>query len=252
MWWSLRHFCDRVVAVSEGTRLHHIRKGKLSPDKVITLYNGIDLSRFTRPDEAARLEKRKALGLPPAAPLIITVAVLRPAKGIQYSIEALPIILGNLPEVHYLVAGGGEYEDHLKGLAKKHGVTDRVIFAGVRNDIPDLLTVSDLFVLPTLDEALPTVLAEAMAAQIPIVASNVGGVPEMITDGSNGLLVPPAVPDRLADACLQLLQSPDRGKGMALTGREVVEQRFNVHQQAKSMSNLYRELLAKSGKWNSQ
>jgi glycosyltransferase involved in cell wall biosynthesis len=250
MWWVLRHCHDRIIAVSEGTRRHHLRMGRLAPDKIVTLYNGIDLSAFTAGFEANRQATRRALGIPPDAPLLITVAVLRPAKGIQYLLEALPAILEAMPEARYLVVGSGDYEDHLKGLATSYGLADRVIFTGVRHDVPNLLSISDLFVLPTLDEALPTVLAEAMAAQKPIVASRVGGVPEMVEHGCNGLLVPPADPASLAHACLQVLQNPDQARAMACAGREIVEQRFNIQRQVGRLGDLYQQVLAERERRN--
>lgn len=242
-WWILRKFCDRVIAVSEGTRQHHLRLGGLPPDKVVTLYNGIDLSRFDGHHKTGHAAHRQTFGIPPEAPVLITVAVLREAKGIQYMIKALPTILEAVPEARYLVVGDGEQEQVLKELAGSLGVADRVIFTGVRNDIPDLLAIGDLFVLPTLGEALPTVLAEAMAAQKPIVVSEVGGVPEMVEHGRNGLLVPPATPASLAEACCQLLQNRAQADAMACAGREVVEQRFNIQQQGQRLGDLYQELL---------
>jgi glycosyltransferase involved in cell wall biosynthesis len=248
-WWSLRYFCSRVIAVSEGARQHHIRMGNLGPEKVVTVYNGIDLSAFMRLDEADRLAKRQSLGIPPYAPVLITVAVLRPAKGIQHLLEALSAIIEVIPDVRYLVVGSGEYDNSLRELARTRGIADRVIFTGVRNDVPDLLAISDVFVLPTLDDALPTVLAEAMAAQKPIVASNVGGVPEMVEHGRNGLLVSPADPGSLAAACIRLLQDERQAQAMARAGWEVAEQRFNIHTQVQQLGDLYQELLAKGGKW---
>ena len=216
---------------------------------MITLYNGIDLDRFASVATATRLNGRQALGIPPDAPLLITVAVLRQPKGIQYLIEALPFILKVVPEARYLVVGSGDHEGALKELVKTLGLTDRVIFSGARSDIPDLLATSDLFVLPTLGEALPTVLAEAMAAQKPIIASNVGGVLEMVEHGRNGLLTPPADPARLVEACLQLLQNPAQAQAMAHAGRQIVEQRFDIRKQAKCLSDLYQETLTKRRKW---
>lgn len=243
-WWVLRHFCDQVIAVSEGTRKHHLRMGGLEPAKVVTLYNGIDIVRFSAATKAECSTARQALAIPPDVPLLLTVAVLRAAKGVQYMIEALPAILEAVPETRYLVVGGGKQEDSLKELAKTHGVADRVIFAGQRNDIPNLLAICDLFVLPTLGEALPTVLAEAMAAQKAIVASNVGGVPEMVEHSHNGLLVPPADPTSLAEACLQLLQNAGEADAMARAGKEIVERRFSIRLQGQRLSDLYQGLLA--------
>ena len=164
-------------------------------------------------------------------------------------IEALPFILKVVPEARYLVVGSGDHEGALKELVKTLGLTDRVIFSGARSDIPDLLATSDLFVLPTLGEALPTVLAEAMAAQKPIIASNVGGVLEMVEHGRNGLLIPPADPARLVEACLQLLQNPAQAQAMARAGRQIVEQRFDIRKQVQCLSDLYQETLTKRGKW---
>ncbi len=242
-WWSLRHFCSRIIAVSEAARQHYLGSGNVSAEKIITMYNGINLTRFTVLSDAERREKRAALGLPPDAQVMLTVAVLRPAKGIQYHIEALPKILKLVPNAYYLVVGDGQHRDALESAARQHRVADRVIFTGARKDIPDLLALSDLFVLPTLDDALPTVLAEAMAAGKPIVACRVGGVPEMVEDGRNGLLVPSRQPDQLADACLQILQNSNQAQKMAQNGRDIVEEKFNVVTQAKKLSDLYLTLL---------
>jgi glycosyltransferase involved in cell wall biosynthesis len=250
MWWVMRHCHDRVIAVSEGTRQHHMRMGRLAPDQVVTLYNGIDLSAFTPGLETSRQATRQALGIAPDAPLLITVAVLRPAKGIQYLLEAMPSILEAMPETRYLVVGSGDDEDRLKGLVMRYGLADRVVFTGARRDVPVLLSASDLFVLPTLDEALPTVLAEAMAAQKPIVASGVGGVPEMVEHGRNGLLVPPADPSSLAHACLRVLQNPDQAGAMACAGRQTVEQRFNIQRQVRRLADLYEQVLAERERRN--
>ena len=249
-WWVFRHFSDRVIAVSEGTRQHHLKMGQLPPDKVITLYNGIDLSRFTPVTAESRRATRAEFGIPPQAPLLITVAVLRPPKGIQYLIEALPRILQAMPQARYLLVGDGEHRAALQALAQKHSVAERVIFAGSRTAIPDLLAAADLFVLPTLTEALPTVLAEAMAAQLPIVASKVGGVPEMVEDRRNGLLVPPAEPASLADACLKILQNPAQAQAMAAAGRQIVEEKFNITRHVQQLGDIYQEILAARGHWS--
>jgi glycosyltransferase involved in cell wall biosynthesis len=246
MWWALRHFCDRIIAVSEGTRQHHIEVGRLPPDRVVTLYNGIDLSGFVPLDEETRMAGRQALNIPLDAPVLITVAVLRPQKGIQYMIEAMPAILQAVPEARYLVVGSGEHETVLKEMVNTHGLTDRVIFTGVRRDIPLLLALSDVFVLPTLGEALPTVLAEAMAAGRPIIASAIGGVPEMIEDSVNGLLVPPASTDKLAEACIRLLRDPEQCRRLGCAGRQIVEERFNIERQVQLLCSLYDSLLTAS------
>ena len=240
MWWALRHFSRRIIAVSEKIRQYHVQTARFDPAKVVTLYNGIDLSRFRRPPGTIRIE----LGIPPDAPLLLTVAVLRQPKGIQYMLEALPAVLTAAPQARYLVVGDGDYAQPLRQAARQHNVVDRVIFAGARRDVPQLLAASDLFVLPTLLDALPTVLIEAMAAGKPIVASRVGGVPEIVNDGRSGLLVPPAQPDKLARACIQLLQDRELAQQMGRAGREIAGQRFDIRRQAERLGEIYLELLA--------
>jgi glycosyltransferase involved in cell wall biosynthesis len=123
-----------------------------------------------------------------------------------------------------------------------------VIFAGMRKDVPRLLAASDIFVLPTLTEALPTVLAEAMAARLPIIASRVGGVPEMVVDGQNGCLVEAGDVDGLITACKTLLSRPQKCADMAAQGWEVVQQKFNIERQVDQLEQLYLEQLQAYGK----
>ncbi|NJN68035.1 MAG: glycosyltransferase family 4 protein [Chloroflexaceae bacterium] len=257
MQWSLKRFCDRVITVSEGTRQHYLRHGGFAPEQVMTIHNGISLAPFDELQSHVRQATREALGVPDDAPVLITVAVLRPQKGIQYMIAAMGEILRAVPGAYYLVVGDGEHEATLKHLAQEHGVTERVRFTGMRRDVPALLTASDVFVLPSMTEALPTVLAEAMAARRPIVASEVGGVPEMVEHGRNGLLVPPPlapasspplVATHLAEACSYLLLHPEKASAMGQAGRAMMEQRFEIGRQAQRLGDLYRELLARRGK----
>lgn len=245
MWWVLRHGCQHLIAVSEGLRQHYLARLPLSKQPFTTLYNGIDIERFSPQPASQRLTHRQTYRLPANARVILTVAVLRQPKGVQYMIQALPQILQALPDVYYLVVGSGDYEPELKKLAEEGGVSERVIFAGTQYNIPDWLAMSDLFVLPTLDDALPTVLMEAMASGLPIIASEVGGVPEMVISEENGLLLPPAQPNRLAQACIQLLQEPALAQKMGETGRTIAQKRFNLVRQADALEQIYHTLLEK-------
>lgn len=243
-WFVLKHFCDRVIAVAEEAREYHLRISGASSDQVVTIYNGIDLSGFTNLDrELDRKDVRAELGIPADANVLTTVAVLRPPKGIQYMIRALSKVLASHPNTYYLVVGDGTHREVLIEEATQSGVVDRVVFAGMRRDVPRLLAASDIFVLPTLTEALPTVLVEAMAARLPIVASRVGGIPEMIVDGQNGCLVGPQDLDGLADACIHLLSNPQKRAAMAGKGWSIVQQKFNIERQVDRLEELYREQL---------
>lgn len=243
-WFVLRHFCDRVISVSEGAREYHIQISGSSPEQVTTIYNGIDLSAFVNMDNAREREvARTELGIPQDANVLITVAVLRPPKGIQFMIRALPQVLTSHPNTYYLIVGSGSHQDILIAEADKAGVRKRVIFAGLRKDVPRLLAASDVFVLPTLTEALPTVLAEAMGAGLPVIASRVGGVPEMIADGQNGLLVEPEDPDSLSRACIRLLDRPGERATMGAAGWQIVNQKFSIERQVEQLKELYLEQL---------
>jgi glycosyltransferase involved in cell wall biosynthesis len=247
MLWSLRYFCDRVITVSDELRKHHLAGSKAAPGSVITLYNGIDQSPFRKLDPEKRTAVREELGIPLAAPLMLTVAVLREPKGIQYMLEAMPIILQAIPEAYYLIVGDGNYRSALEQISDNLNISSRVIFAGYREDIPGLLSTSNVFVLPTLTEALPTVLAEAMATGLPIIASAVGGIPEMVDDQINGILLPPKDPRKLATACIRVLTNCREAQEMGIKGQVIAATKFDIQEQARHLGLVYQELLQANG-----
>jgi glycosyltransferase involved in cell wall biosynthesis len=196
----------------------------------------------------ARSAVRAELGIPRDANLLVTVAVLRPPKGIQFMIRALPAVLVSHPNTYYLIVGHGPHHHALMQEVETAGVEKRVIFAGMRQDVPRLLAGSDVFVLPTLTEALPTVLAEAMAARLPVVASRVGGIPEMIANGQNGFLVTPEDLDGLVSACNHLLEHPEKRADMGAEGWKIARQKFSIDRQVEQLKELYFEQLHAYGK----
>jgi glycosyltransferase involved in cell wall biosynthesis len=247
-WWVLKHFCDRVITVSEKTREHHLEHGRLPGKKVSTLYNGVVLKRFQNVDPEILASKRQTLHIKPDNTIITTIAVLREPKGIQYMIQALPMMLETKPELTYLIVGDGVHHASLQDLVSDLHLNEHVIFAGHRSDIPDILALSDLFVLPSLGDALPTVLIEALAAEKPIVATQVGGIPEIIENNVNGLLVPPADSKGLAEACLKIIQDTELQKRFITAGFETAQQRFDVQIQINKLGNIYLDLIDQYGK----
>ena len=163
-------------------------------------------------------------------------------------IRALPEVLASSPHTYYLIVGSGSHQNALLEEVDKAGAPERVIFAGMRKDVPRLLAASDVFVLPTLTEALPTVLAEAMAARLPVIASRVGGIPEMIADRQNGFLVEPEDLDGLSSACIRLLENPDERAAMGAAGWKIVNQKFSIQRQVEQLKELYLEQLQAYGK----
>lgn len=241
-YFCLRHFFDMIISVSNETRVSHLKAGRIPEKKMRTIYNGIDLAHFGESLQVEREAVLGDLGIPASAVVLTTVAVLREPKGIQFMIRAMPEILAVHPNAYYLVIGSGDFEGELRKEAAQSSM-ERIVFTGMRKDIPQLLSVSNIFVLPTLTEALPTVLAEAMALRLPILASRVGGVPEMIEDGINGRLVPPADTRQLASVCNDMLTNLKATADMGEAGRKIVKERFDVRVQASQLQDLYRELI---------
>ncbi len=244
-WQCLNSAARYTIAVSNFTRQHYLRLGFRSA-KMITMYNGIDLSNFT-PRNAAHSAKSSLFGIPEDSTVITTVAVLREPKGVQYMLQAFGHVAALVPNAYYIIAGDGDHRKTLEEMAQSLGIADRVIFMGYRKDIPEILAASDLFVFPTLQDALPTVLLEAMAAGLPIIASQIGGVPEIITHGANGLLISPASPSSLSEACLRILQDEQLAARLTAAGLDTVQRRFDVQQQASSLYDLYQKVVSNDG-----
>lgn len=245
-WFVLRNFCNRVIAVSNKTKEHHIHAGKLSEKKTKTVLNGIQLSRFQNRNPLILAEKKRDLHLKPNHAIITTIAVLREAKGIQYMIDALSTILDQHPNTTYLIIGEGVYGASLRDLITARHLEENVVMAGHRTDIPDLLAISDLFVLPSLGDALPTVLIEALAAGTPIIATDVGGIPEIIENEKNGLLVQSANAQKLSNACIRLLKDEEKSKQLSDAGLKTAKDKFDVISQVKRLESIYYDLIRQS------
>lgn len=243
-WFVLRNFSDKVIAVSEDTRNFHKIKGRISDKKIITIYNGIDLSRYHLENKTAPTsEKRKSLNLPETGLIFSTVAVLREQKGIQYMIDAVANIKKEIPNFYYLIVGDGEYREALKEKVSEKQLENTVIFIGHREDINEILVACDVFVLPTLIEALPTVLIEAMASKKPAIASNVGGVPEMIEDLKNGILTAPENVEELEKACIKLGKDEILRKHLGEQGAIIAQEKFEINNTINKIKHLYMSLL---------
>jgi glycosyltransferase involved in cell wall biosynthesis len=223
MRFVLRRWSSRVLTVSDAlARVYR----KLDP---VTVHNGIDCERFAQEPAATRDPLRP--------PTVATVSVLRPAKGIEVLLEAARSVGG----ARFLIIGDGPMRAEWTRLAASLGIGDRIQWAGHRRDIEALLAGCDLFAYPTLDDAFPTVLLEAMAAGLPVVASDVGGVPEIVDDGVTGRLVPPGDAGRLAAAINELLAHPD---SMGEAGRARVRREFSTEAWIARLDCVYREVLA--------
>ncbi|MDB5100447.1 MAG: glycosyl transferase group 1 [Cyanobacteria bacterium RYN_339] len=232
---------DRVVGCSEELTTDLLNHG-LRQAKAQTIHNGIPLPT----DTGAIFDRgalRRALGLPANRPLILGVGRLVEQKGFGTLIEALPRVLAVQPDVLVALAGVGELREALGARAEELGVSHAVRFLGRREDVPRLLAAADIFCLPSLDEGLPLAIAEAMAAGLPVVATPVGGVPEIVSHGETGWLVPPRMPAALALRLIALLADPGVAHAMGQAGRERVVEGFTLDRMTSRFEGLYHELL---------
>jgi glycosyltransferase involved in cell wall biosynthesis len=219
-----------------------VTRERIPSSKVRTVHNGID----HRPIRAAMGERaavRAELGLSPEDVAVGVVARLEPPKGVEVFIRAVAQIPATVP-VRALLVGDGSLEGRLRTLAKELGVSEhRLRFLGLRHDIPRLLSAFDLFVLPSHWEGLPGAIMEAMCAGLPVVASRVGGIPELVQEGLTGHLVPPGDPDALVHAILYLAQNPTARIRMGEAGFARITADFSLDQMVKRTEEIYVSLL---------
>jgi len=233
----LRRITTHLVALTPGEAEDYMDLGVMPPHQISVIPSGIDLHRFTGA-RVDRLSKRRELGLPPAALAIGFVGWLLPIKGLSFLVRAMPGILVRHPESFLVVAGKGDEEVKLRSLADSLGLNGRVLFLGWRPDVDEILPCLDLLVLPSLNEGMGRVLVEAMAAGVPIVASCTGGVPDLVWDGENGLLVPPADSGALEQAISQLFRDEPGRRRMAATGKKICGQ-YSAESMVRQISELY-------------
>lgn len=231
---------DRLVAVSDAIVAKLVAEGR-DTAPISRVYNGVDLERF---DEASGgVAVRRELGIPDDAPVVAVVGRLEPEKGHPTLIEAWPIIHHHLPSAHLLVVGEGSERDRLEGLAHAHlrggSCCASVHFLGRREDVPQILGAANVVAMPSYREAQGLAILEALAANRPVVASNVGGIPEMIHDGENGLLVPSHDPTALAAAITRLLKDPSLAARLAAAGHDLVHERFCLDFMLRDLEAIY-------------
>ncbi len=189
--FSYKILPHRIVTVSEYVRNYLIQEG-IPPEKVTAVPTGADINRFDPQKVNGHLKRE--LGLKPDIPLVGTIAILRVKKGHHILLDAIPLILEKIPDAAFIFAGDGPQRQNILNKIKSLNVSDKVYMLGLRKDIPEILKSIDLFVLPTLQEALGTSFVEAMAMEKPVIGTDVGGVSELIKDGVNGRLVEPDNP----------------------------------------------------------
>ncbi|HEY6362985.1 MAG TPA: glycosyltransferase [Vicinamibacterales bacterium] len=243
-------FADCILVNADAVKEWLVGEG-YDPAKIVVIRNGVDLTRFDRPAERDRI--RHELGLAAGTPLVAVVSRLARFKGIEQFLEAVAILAPRFPEVRFLIAGETApaetaYLTALRSQAGRLGVSERVIFTGLRSDVPALLSSVDVAVMPSLNEALSNVLLESMAAGMPVVATRVGGTPEALVDGDSGLLVPPGDPSRLAASIATLLDDRLLAGRLGRAARQRIADHFSVDRMVQATERLYLDLLERKGR----
>jgi glycosyltransferase involved in cell wall biosynthesis len=229
---------DRLIAVSKAIE-HKLCDEQRTTIPVSLIYNGVDLDRYDNQEACCTLPEE--YGMEPGSQIVGVVARLEPEKGHPTLLEAWPTVLSACPDTYLLIVGEGSRRDALEAQARELRIAHRVVFTGRRDDVPAVTAALDVAVLPSYREAQGMVILEAMALSRPVVASNVGGIPEMIENGVTGLLVPPHDADALAAAIIRLLMNHSLADTLGRAGHDMVHDRFCIELMVSAVESIYDE-----------
>jgi len=237
--WVLSYFVYKVVAVSEDTAFNLWKYEKISFKKIMVIVNGIYGKSFSISVDAQ--VKRKELGIDKDALILGVCARLCEQKGITYLLKAMPRIISSFPNCILVIAGTGPMEKPLKTEATALGLNGHIKFIGLRLDVPELLKIFNVYLLPSISEGLPMGLLEAMAAGCPIIATNVGGVETVIADRKTGLLIPPQDPDKIYSAVKDLFENPSLRSTLTHHALQTFHGQFEAGTMTRQYERLYAE-----------
>ncbi|GLI18569.1 glycosyl transferase group 1 [Tepidanaerobacter syntrophicus] len=233
-----RIFTDKIIAISRAVKINLIESG-VPADMITIIYNGIDTTKF----ECVKGTLRKELNITPDTPIIGMVARLVPEKGYEYAINAFYRVIKDYPNALLVIIGSGSLEKNLKNMCSELGIESNVIFMGYRQDVENLMADFDLFVLSSVSEGLGLSLLEAMALGKPVVATITGGIPEVIKDGTNGLLVQPGNDVYLAESIVKILSDKDLARRLGDEAKKTVVEKFSSKTMIEKTEKVYQEVL---------
>jgi len=233
-------YAFRTVAVSENLKKFLIGKIKFHPSDISVIFNGVNVSRFFPNDDEISNRFKHELGL--QGIIIGAIGNLYPVKGHIHLIRAARLIADKFDGANFVVIG--KMTDYYKNLAEeveRLRLTDRFRFLGFRDDIPQLMQLIDIFVLPSSEETFSIATIEALASSKPVVATRCGGPEDIITDGKHGFLVPPGNPEKLAEKILELIKNPDLRRALGGEGLKLVREKFTTEAMYYNYKRLYEE-----------
>lgn len=239
--WNLNTY---VVCVSDDTQKEILKHNRISLSKIRVIYNGIDLNAFNFiQDNGFAHEKRKQVGLQENSFLIGNIGRLVADKDQETLLKAFRKLVQKKFNGELVIVGDGPLQGHLKKKADDLAIADKVKFLGFRDDIEELLSIFDVYVLSSIREGVSLTLLEAMACHRPIVATKIGGNPEVVIDNQTGYIVPPGFPERIESAVMRLYANKGVAQEMGAMGRKRVEEKFSLKNMAEEYMRLYREIV---------
>ena len=238
----LKGYIDKAIAVSEAVKISGINKRKIPAEYIIAMHNGIPLNEFQILDPEEINNEKKRLGIGHETNVIGTIAKLREEKGVEYLLRAVPDVIKVLPDTIFIIVGDGHLRNDLENLAKELSISNNVKFMGYCEKVSNILSTFDIKVLPSLTEGFGLVIIEAMTMGKPIIATNVGGVKEILKDGETGYLVPPQKPKAISEKIVYLLKNKNEAR--LLGERAKVESRkYDVNLYTKKLEEIYKQIL---------
>lgn len=233
-------YTNRIIAVSERVRLTHCELEGLDPEKILTIYNGVEYSML---DYSTRVLLReefcKEFNLPTNQCLITTVGRLEPPKGHENLLKAVPLVVSECPEAKFVIVGDGSLRSQLVEFAEEASIVENIIFTGFRSDVYNILSLSDICVVPSNREGFSVTVLEAMASEKPIIATDVGGNAEALTNGESGIIVKPNDPTELAEGIIGLIKNRDRSHELGRNARKRFNEKFTIKKMVDNFEMLY-------------
>jgi glycosyltransferase involved in cell wall biosynthesis len=235
-----RHMADYYIAISRKIKDVMVADG-VAAERIFVAHSGIDLKRFEGITGRHLIQE---FNIKPDEKVVINVAHLAGHKGQQFLVRAIPRVVEIIPGVRFFIVGKGELLAELKALAASLEITRELVFTGFRSDVGAFYKIADLFVMSSVQEGLGTAVLDALAEGKAVVATDCGGIPEIIRDGETGRLVEPANPEALARGIIDALRHPEAARQMADRGRALVQNRFSIETMAENNLAVYRMLLS--------
>lgn len=238
-------FTDKLLVISAPLKEWGLKAGIGSEDKYMINYDGIEIGMFKKDFDKEKI--RREFAIKPEDKIVGTVAKLWEGKGHKYLLEAAVTIIKKIPAVKFMFVGDGYLRDYLSDYAKRLGISDSLIFTGFREDIPEITSIFDIACLPSLFEGMGRVLLEAQVLGKPVVATKVGGIPDIVKDNETGILVNPADCHSLAQALIRILSDEALSKKLGEAARQHINEKFSASRMVENVDKVYGELLEKKG-----